>query len=292
MELIVTQFVSGVVRAAALFLTAAGLSLVFGVVGVLNLAHVSLYMLGAYLTFSFWKLFESYDFGYWIAIPLTCLAMVVIGALLELTIMRRLYQRSLDQVMVATFALILIIGDVVKLGWGPTVHQLVKPAILHQGIQVGGASYAYDSIFVVALAVIVFIALWFWLTKTRSGRIVTAAQFDREMVDALGIPISRVFTGVFVLGTVVAALAGASWMCMGTAKLGMEVALLVQIFCVMIVGGLGSFMGTAVAALIIGLIHSFGILILPDFAIVFPFLVTGIVLLIRPRGLFGVEGRK
>lgn len=292
MELIAAQFISGLVRAGALFLTASGLSLIFGVAGILNLAHVSLYMVGAYLTFSFWKLFESYDFSLWIAIPLTCLAMVVIGFLLEWVLIKRLYQRPLEQVLVATFALILIIGDIVKLGWGPTVHQLVRPAILNQGIHLGAVACSYHSILVIVVAAIVFIGIWLWLTKSRSGRIVTAAQFDREMVDALGIPISRIFTGVFVLSVVVAGLAGAIWMCTGTAKLGMDVTLLVQIFCVMIVGGLGSFMGTAVAALIIAEIHSFGILILPDFAIVFLFLVTGIVLLIRPRGLFGVEGRK
>jgi len=280
-------------RASFLFLVTAGLSLIYGSLSVLNVAHVSFYMLGAYFTCTFWQIFQGYGFSYWAAILLACLSMAVIGLIIELVLMRRLYFRSQSEVLLATFALIYIFSDVAKLTWGVQIYSVQKPEILTKFIgTIGVVSYPASIAFTVGVAVLLGIGLWFWLHRTKFGKIVRATQFDRDMVSALGIPVPLIYCSVFVVSALMAGLAGAVWVATGIVQPGrLDIPMLPQVFCVMVIGGMGSLVGTAVAALIVGETFALSILLAPKAGMVAIFVVTGLVLIIRPWGLFGTKGR-
>jgi branched-subunit amino acid ABC-type transport system permease component len=280
-------------RASYLFLVTVGLTLVYGVLSVMNVAHVSFYMLGAYLTWTFWSVLPAYDFSYWLAIPLTCLTMALIGLVIELALMRRLYATIQAEVLLATFALIYIFRDLAKLAWGVQIYSVPRPEILGKSIgSIGVVSYPASIAFTVAVAVLVGVGLWLWLHRTRMGKIVQATQFDREMVAALGIRVPLIYTSVFAISALLAGLAGAVWLATGIVQPGrLDIPMLPQVFCVMVIGGMGSLVGTAVAALIVGQTFALSVLLAPKAGMIAIFVVTGIVLSVRPWGLFGTEGR-
>ena len=293
-DIVLGQIVSGLTRASFLFLLTAGLTLIYGVLSVLNVAHVSFYMLGAYLTWTFWEIFQAYDFSYWVAIPLACITMAAIGFIIEFVLMRRLYSRIQPEVLLATFALIYIFSDAAKLVWGVQVHSITdKPEILTRSLgSIGMASFPVSIAFTIGAAVLVGVCLWFGLQRTKFGKIVRATQSDREMVSALGMPVPQIYTGVFVVSALLAGLAGAVWVATGIVQPGrLDIPMLPQVFCVMVIGGMGSFLGTAVAAVIIGEVFALSILVAPKAGMIAIFAVTGIVLAFRPWGLFGTKGR-
>jgi branched-subunit amino acid ABC-type transport system permease component len=294
MDIILGQIVSGLMRASFLFLVTVGLTLIYGVLSVLNVAHVSFYMLGAYFTCTFWKLLQAYDFSYWVAIPATCITMAGIGLIIELVLMRRLYSRIQPEVLLATFALIYIFSDVAKLTWGTQMYSIPdKPAILTKFLfTIGMIPLPSTIAFTVGVAVLVGAALWIWLHKTMFGKIVRATQFDREMVSALGIPVPRIYSSVFSISALLAGLAGAVWMATGIVQPGrLDIPMLPQVFCVMVIGGMGSLVGTAVASVIVGETFALSILIEPRAGMMALFVVTGLVLIVLPWGLFGTKGR-
>jgi len=292
-EILFGQLISGLMKASILFLITSGLTLIFGVLGVLNLAHVSLYMLGAYFTCTFWELLEGTGISYWLAVPLACATVAGIGLLIEVVLMRRLRSRIQPEVMLATFALIYIFSDIAKLTWGVQMYSIPKPEALSKPVvTLGAVTFPASIAFTIAVALFVGVGLWFWLQRTRSGRIVRATQSDREMVSALGINVPFVYAAVFVASAALAGLAGAVWVATGIVQPGrLDIPMLPQVFCVMIIGGLGSFKGTAVAAIMVGLAFSFSILIAPKAGMFVLFVVTAIVLVVRPWGLFGQKGR-
>lgn len=292
-DLILGQVFSGLMRAFFLCLVTAGLTLIYGVMSVLNVAHVSFYMLGAYFTCTFWRLLQASNFSYWVSIPLTCATMGLIGLLVELVLMRRLYRRIQAEMLVATYALIYILGDLAKMTWGLRTHSIIKPVVLTRPIAtIGSASFPASVAFSGGVTALVMLGVWFWLHRTRFGRVVRAVQSDREMVGALGIHVPRVYTAVFTASTVLAGLAGAVWVATGAVERGMlDVAMLPQVFCVMVTGGMGSFAGTAVAALILGEAYALSILVAAKAAMISLYVVTAVILLARPWGLLGTRGR-
>src|SRR6266581_4538720 len=205
---VVVQCLNGLTQAMFLFLIASGLTLIFGVLGVLNFAHGSLYMLGAYLSYTIASLFVGRPSAFWVALVLGSLGVALAGGLIEAIFLRPVYRRAeLDQLLV-TYALVLIIGDVVKFAWGPDNRSISRPAILAGSVLVGGRDFPTYNLVVIALGPLVAAALWLLLTRTQFGRLIRAAASDREMVGVVGADVSRLFTGVFVLGAWLGGLGG------------------------------------------------------------------------------------
>ena len=290
-SLLMSQFMSGLARGTMLFLIASGLSLIFGVMNILNFAHASLWLVGAYFCHTFWLMLQNYGFGLWVSIPLAALTLAVIGWLIEVVLIRRVYNRELPEQLLLTYAMVLIIGDLLKLIWGVEDRIIVRPAIVAGPVSFFGVPFDSYFIFLILIGAAIAIGLWWFMKKTRYGHIVRAAVFSREMVGALGIPIPRIYTGVFVLGIFIAGLAGAVQAPVGSITLGMDMAVIVQAFCVVVIGGFGSLPGTLVGSMIVGEIYSFSILFWPAGALVLIFVVTAVVLIIRPWGLFGTPMR-
>jgi branched-subunit amino acid ABC-type transport system permease component len=290
-SLLMSQFMSGLARGTMLFLIASGLSLIFGVMNILNFAHASLWLVGAYFCHTFWLMLQNYGFGLWVSIPLAALTLAVIGWFIEVVLIRRVYNRELPEQLLLTYAMVLIIGDLLKLIWGVEDRVIVRPAIVQGPVFFFGIPFDSYFIFLILIGAAIAIGLWWFMKKTRYGHIVRAAVFSREMVGALGIPIPRIYTGVFVLGIFIAGLAGAVQAPVGSITLGMDMAVIVQAFCVVVIGGFGSLPGTLVGSMIVGEIYSFSILFWPEGALVLIFVVTAMVLIFRPWGLFGTPMR-
>ncbi len=288
---IFAQFMSGLSRGMMLFLIASGLSLIFGVMNILNFAHATLWLMGAYFCYTFWYLLQGFGFGLWLSIPLAALTLAGIGCVIEMLLIRRVYDRELPEQLLLTYALVLVLGDLIKIVWGVEDKLIERPPLVAGPVFFFGVPFDSYFIFVIFVGLAVAFGLWWFLKKTRYGHIVRAAVFSREMVSALGIPIPRIYTGVFGLGIFIAGLAGAVQAPIGSITLGMDMAVVIQAFCVVVIGGFGSLLGTFVAAIIVGEVYAFSILFWPQGALVLIFIVTAFILIIRPWGLFGTPSR-
>lgn len=286
-DVLFNQFLSGIARGALLFLVASGLSLTFGVLRVLNFAHGSLYMLGAFISYSVWKWLLIPVVGFYIATLISALILAGIGLLIEYYILRRLYSRGWPEQLLATYALILIITDIVKWFWGGEFLSIPRPKPFTGAVFLFGFPFPSYNFFVILLGLALVVFLWWLVYKTRLGDIIRAAAHDREMVSALGIPIPWLFTWIFVLGALIAGLSGAVTAPYGSIALGMDIEIIVECFAVVVIGGMGSLPGTLLGALIVGQVYSFGIMYKPELALAFIFMVMAIVLIIRPWGIFG-----
>ncbi len=281
------QCLNGLTQAMFLFLIASGLTLIFGVLGVLNFAHGSLYMLGAYLSFTVTSLFVGRPGAFWVALVLGSLGVALAGGLIEAVFLRPVYRREeLDQLLV-TYALVLIIGDVVKFAWGPDNRSVSRPAILAGSVLIGGREFPTYNLVVIALGPLVAAALWLLLARTQFGRLIRAAASDREMVGVIGADVSKLFTGVFVLGAWLGGLGGGLAAPVGAIYPGMDVEIIAESFIVVVVGGMGSLTGTLLGSLLIGQLNAFGILFFPRFALLFVYVLMVVVLVLRPWGLLG-----
>lgn len=290
METMTNQILSGLSRSAFLFLITSGISLSYGMMGVLNLGHFAFFMVGAYVAWNFCKVFLQNPFGFWIATVLTCLTISAIAFLVERIWMRAFYRRDLVEVVIGAFMLLFIAEDVCKLIWGPGGRIIILPPLLDGSFSVFGHPYPKYAIFVIVLGVLAACGIWFMLYKTNFGVVIRAIKENPEMVAALGISIPKMYRVVFTLTGLLAAMASVAWDAMGTINLGMTSAPLFQTFCVLVIGGMGSFLGTAVGALVCGEIYSLGIAYFPRLALLLVAAVTGIILAFRPWGLFGVKG--
>ncbi len=305
MLLLIEQILNGLQLGLLLFLLAAGLTLVFGIMDLVNLAHGSLYMIGAYFAATFAALTGSFVFGALLALGATLL----VGMAVEVIAMRRLYGRDhLDHVL-ATFGLILFFNELVRLVWGPAGMNLAIPGWLNTSVQLlPGLQYpAYRlAIIVVALAVALF--LYLVVMRTRIGMLIRAGATNREMVSALGVNIKLLYTLVFGLGAALAGLAGLMQAPILTVQIGMGENILILAFVVIIIGGIGSIRGALIAAILVGLIDTIGRSFLPDLLRLFLssrgasaiapaissmliYILMALVLVVRPRGLFPVSGR-
>ena len=188
-SLFTAQFMSGLSRGMMLFLIASGLSLIFGVMNILNFAHATLWLMGAYFCYTFWFLMQDYGLGLWLSILLSALALAVIGWFIEVVLIRRVYNRALPEQLLFTYAMVLVLGDLIKLTWGVDDRIIERPPLVASPVFILGMPFDSYFIFVILVGVAVAIGLWLFLQKTRYGHIVRAAVYSREMVGALGIPI-------------------------------------------------------------------------------------------------------
>jgi branched-subunit amino acid ABC-type transport system permease component len=281
------QFLGGLTAAMFLFLIASGLSLIFGVLRVLNFAHGSFYMLGAYLAWQIVRWIGPGGEGFWLAVLGAALAVALLGGLVERLLLRHLYGREELYQLLFTYALVLILGDVAKVAWGTGQLSVSRPPSLAGNFQLFGATLPYYNLFIILLGPAIALLFWFVLQRTPVGRIVRAAALDREMLGALGANVGWVYTGMFVVGSFLAGLGGALVTPTQSIVPGMDAAIIVDAFIVVVIGGLGSFWGTFLGALIFGQVLSFGILVLPGFSIFAVAALMATVLVVRPWGLLG-----
>ena len=280
-----SQLLVGLSRAMILFIVCAGLSFVLGVLRVPNVAHGSLYMIGAFSAYTIANAFGGHPAGFWLALLLAPLVVALVGLIAERALLSHLYEREHLMLILFTFALMLIFGDLVKLVWGAEYRSVQVPPLFEGAVSVFGAPLPRYNLFLLLVGPLVAVGLWLFVTRTRIGKIARAAAVDREMVGVLGINVSWVFAAAFVLGCYLAGLGGALVAPTLSITLGMDHTLIIEAFLIVTIGGLGNVWGALVGALIFGVTQSLGILFWPQFAIVFPYTAVVIILLLRPRGL-------
>jgi branched-chain amino acid transport system permease protein len=281
------QSLSGLTAAMFLFLIASGLSLIFGVLRVLNFAHGSFYMLGAYGAYQFVQWFGTGPGRFWGAVLTAALGVAILGGLIERFLFRHLYAEEELYQLLFTYALVLILSDAAKLLWGTQQKSVSRPPGLTGSFTLFGAVVPYYNLFILLLGPAIALVFWFVLHRTRTGRFIRAAALDRETLGALGINVNRLYTTVFMIGSFLGGLGGALVTPVKTIVPGMDTEMIVEAFIVVVIGGLGSFWGTFLGALIYGQVLSFGILLVPRFSIFSVFVLMAAVLIIRPWGLLG-----
>jgi len=280
-----SQFLVGLSRAMILFVVCAGLSFVLGVLRVPNVAHGALYMIGAFSAYSISTLLGSSPAGFWLTLILAPLVVALVSLIAERALFCHLYQREHLMLLLFTFALSLILGDLVKLVWGATYRSVLAPAFLRGSFPIFGSAFPRYNLFLLVIGPLVAIGLWLFVNKTKMGKISRAAAVDREMVGALGINVSWVFAAAFVIGCYLAGLGGALVAPTISITLGMDHNIIIEAFLIVTIGGLGNIWGALVGSLIFGVTQSLGVLFWPQFAIVFPYTAVVVVLLLRPTGL-------
>ncbi|MBN9455591.1 MAG: ABC transporter permease [Bosea sp.] len=288
LDLILTQTLNGLASASSLFLVASGLSIIFGVTRIVNFAHGSLYMLGAYLgwTLVTW-LGPASPFGFWGGVLLAALSVAAIGVLIEVAILRRIYQAPELFQLLATFGVVLMIQDIALAVWGPEDKLGPRAPGFKSFVILFDSRFPTYELLLIAIGPAVLGLLWFLFRRTRWGTLVRAATQDREMVGALGVNQRLLFTSVFAFGAGLAGLGGALQLPREAATLHMDLSMIAEVFVVVVVGGLGSVTGAYLAAVLIGILHAFGILIFPKITLVLVFLVMAVVLVAKPHGLLG-----
>lgn len=284
MSIISVQLLTGLAYGMLYFMIAAGLTIILGVMNVVNLAHGTLFMLGTYIAFTF----ISQQFNFWVALLLSVILTAVLGIVIERLLIRRVYGKELEQVLL-TFGLNFIIADTAKWYWGTEMQTIAVPAFLDTSLAVGEMVFPVYRLFVVLIGCLLAVLLWYLETKTRIGAIIRAGVDDRSMVGALGINVGLVFTGVFAFGAALAGLSGVLGGPLIGMYIGMDSEILVTSLIVVVVGGLGSWKGSFIGAIIIGLIETLGKVWFPSLSMLIVFLLMMIVLIIRPQGLFGRE---
>jgi branched-chain amino acid transport system permease protein len=286
MAFYVVQFLTGLASAASLFLVASGLSIIFGVTRIVNFAHGAFYMLGAYMAFTLTERFSGF-IGFWGGILAAALIVAAIGIVVEMLLLRRIYHAPELFQLLATFGLTLMVEDLVVLNWGP--DDLVGPRApgLKGAVDFFGQRIPSYDLFLIVLGPVVLGLLWLVFQRTRWGVLVRAATQDRDMVAALGVNQKWLFTSVFALGVFLAALAGALQIPRDAVHHAMDLRVIVDVFVVVVIGGLGSVVGAFVAAVLVSELNAFGILIFPKISIILVFLVMAVVLIVRPWGLLG-----
>jgi branched-chain amino acid transport system permease protein len=285
--IILVQVMSGLSVGTFLFLVSVGMSLIFGVTRIVNLAHGSFYMVSAYFMVTLMEVLPDRLVSFWIALLLAPMGVAILGGVIEMTLLRRIYHRDPLMQLILTFGLILVIGTLVLLVWGPDNKSVPRPDPLAGSIRVFGQPFPSYYLLVLGLAPVVAVGLWLVFYRTRWGMLIRAATVDREMLGALGVDVSKLFTQVFMFGSWLAGLGGALAAPTVAVALGMDGDVLITAFVVVVIGGLGSFAGSLISALMVGEIQSFGILIFPAVSIVLLFAIMAVVLIVRPWGLLG-----
>ena len=277
------QALNGLSYGVLLFLLSVGLTLIFGMLDVVNLAHGSLYMLGAYAGLTIIALAGSF----WLALLAAPLAVGLIGMLIERTCLRPLYRRgALDQVLL-TFGLIYLFEDLVKWIWGGRIRSIPPPELFSGSVTIWQATVPSYRLFVIAFGFAMAVLLWLVIERTRLGAIIRAGVFDAEMTGGLGINIKFVFTAVFAFGAALGGLSGVIAGPIQSAYPAMGVTILIPALIVVVVGGLGSLKGSLVGSPVIGQAETFGKAWLPDSSMLIIYVVMATVMLLRPQGLFG-----
>lgn len=282
MEVILANVLNGLSYAFILFLIASGLSLIFGVMGILNLAHGALFMLGAFIGITVANYWHSFFLG----VVAAAVSIGIIGLVLEKVFLGRLYKQLNEQALL-TLGLVYIFGNVVMWVWGPWSKMGTVPAILSGAISIGNFNFPFYRFGIIVIGLVIFLGLWWLLDRTRIGARVRAGMDDKEMTVGLGVDYALISTGIFILGAVMVGLAGfLSAPIIGAfPEMSMEILLVAMI--VVVVGGLGNVQGALLGSLIIGIIDTFGRAYFPDFAMFTAYLIFIIMLLVKPTGLLG-----
>ena len=283
-QVLLYQGLVGLSSAMYLWLLSAGLTIVFGVLGVLNFAHGAFFMIGAYLAYTFYGIL-GWNLALSIALSLLCTA--VIGVVVERFLVKPIMHLDHAFQLLLTFGLVLIFDDLAKAIWGGVFMIPPMPRIFQGAVWILGTPFPIYNVFVIGAGVTVFVLLWLLFEKTWWGRIVRATAADPQMAAALGVDVKRLYTGVFALGVMLAALGGALGTPVRVVAPGMGSFMIVQAFIVTVLGGLGSLSGAFVGALLVGVLSSYGTLLFPTVELALIYLIMAAVLLVRPHGLFG-----
>jgi branched-chain amino acid transport system permease protein len=287
LDIVIPQLLTGLAGASSLFLVASGLTIIFGVTRIVNFSHGSLTMLGAYLGWSILTRLPREPEWFILGILATALCTALIGVVLELVVLRRVYRAPELFQLLATFGVVLILQDVTLWLWGPVELPLPRPRWLRGFVEILGNRFPVYDLALIAVGPLVLGILLLVMNRTRWGTLVRAATLDREMVAALGVDQRLLFTSVFALGAGLAGLGGALSLPNASANLQIDLSVITDAFVVVVVGGLGSLTGAFVASLLIGILQAFGIVLLPQSTLVLVFLVMAVVLVFRPNGLLG-----
>ncbi len=299
MDLALTILVDGLIYAGWLFIVSVGLTLVFGVLNILNIAHGSLYAIGAYAAASLVGAYtaaggDAVPWGSYVALILAAvLVAVILGPALERGLLRYFYGRDEVLNVLVTYAVFLILEDVMKLIWGVNPYFVYEPYTLLGDVEIGPLYYVGYDFAVIVAAVVVGLAVWLCLNRTRTGKIVRAVIHDPEMSRTMGVNVPRIYLGAFVAGTFLAALGGALTAPMISVTPGLGVNVIIVAFAVVIIGGLGSVPGAAIGALMVGISRAASVHLLPEAELFIIYFVMAIVLFFRPEGLFAkAQARK
>jgi branched-chain amino acid transport system permease protein len=284
MEFIATQLVNGLAYGVLLFLMSAGLSLIFGLMNVVNIAHGSFFMIGAFSALVVMRWTGSF----WLALALSWIPAVAIGIVMERVFMRRLYARGhLDQVLL-TFGFTFVFVDLVRWMFGADIRELAVPDVLSGALDLGGVIVPRYRVFLIAFGGIVALLLWLFLERSRVGAMVRAGVDDAFTATGIGINVPLLFAAVFALGVGLAAIGGAAAGPILGLYPGMDIEILIPAFIVVVIGGMGSLRGAFYASLFVGLVDTFGKAFFTALALFLIYLLMVVVLLTRPTGLFGV----
>jgi len=283
------QAVSGLTTAMLLFLVASGLSLIFGVLRLLNFAHGSFYMLGAYFAWQFNAWLQD---SFWLSVLFAAIATGVLGALLERVLFRKFYDRPELMQLLFTYSIVLIVSDVVKYIWGTQQLGVRRPEILSHTFKFGELALPSYNLMIIVISLVIAVGIWLLLQGTRLGKTVRAAAFDREMLSMLGVDVRMLYLLVFSAGCFLAGLAGALVAPMSAIVPGMDADIIISLFIIVVIGGLGSFWGTFLGSIIYGMVFSFGILFIPQFSLFAVALIMAVILIVKPEGLLGRENTR
>ena len=271
-----------------LFLLAAGLTLVFGLLGVVNFAHGSLYMLGAYVAFQL----VAWTGNFWLALVIAPIIVGIVGGILEYFTLRPLYGRDPAYQLMLTFGYILLIEEFIRLAWGVNFKSINPSPSLAGTTELFGSTVTDYRIFIIGFGTLLSIALFYVIERTRIGIVVRAASVNSAMVSCLGIDVGRVRTGVFIAGTMLAAISGVGAGPLLPLKLGMSFSIIIDCFMVVVIGGLGNIRGAILGAMLIGMTRAVGQQFAADWIFLLTYALLIVTLIFRPEGLFNVKGRQ
>ena len=282
---LLTQCVNALSQAALLFFLGVGLTLIFGIMRIVNFAHGSIYMLGAFVGYTALRITGSF----WAALIVAPVVVGLFGTAFEIGILRRLYRRDGSAFLMVTFGLALILGEAIRLLWGSEALQVQGPTVFSGVLFILDEPFPLYRLFLAASGIVVALAMWQFLERTRLGLLIRATSQNAEMVHALGTDVNLVRSAVFGIGCGLAALGGVLAAPLVTASLGMAASVIIDAFVIVIIGGMGSFPGSLIGALLVAFVQVFGNYYFPDLALAFMYLIMLVVLVARPGGLLGKE---
>jgi branched-chain amino acid transport system permease protein len=282
---LLTQSLNALSQAALLFFLGVGLTLIFGIMRIVNFAHGSFYMLGAFIGYTTARVTGSF----WAGLVLGPLIAGAVGTAFETGVLRRLYRRDASAFLMVTFGLTLVLGEVIRLIWGVEALQLQMPEVFSGIVFLFDEPFPVYRLFLAAAGVVIAIAIWQFLERTRLGLLIRATSQNAEMVHALGVDVNLVRSAIFGIGCGLAALGGVLAAPLVTASLGMAANAIIDAFVIVIIGGMGSFLGSLLAAVLVAFVQVFGAYYFPDFALAAMYMLMLLVLVIRPGGLLGKE---
>ncbi len=292
MDILVIQCFNALLYASILFLIAGGLSLIYGVMRIVNLAHGTLYAIGAYM--AAWLVGQGVAAGVsplllLLLLPVGAATVGVVGAVMEPTLLRPLYRRAEEYQLLVTFGLLLMLEDAIRFVWGGTPLSAAVIVESLGSLRVLGARYPTYNLVIIAVGLVSALLLWVFVYRTKFGVLLRATSQDMRMASSLGVNVKKVYVQAFALGCTMAGLGGAIIVPAQAAVLGMGTDALILAFVVVVVGGLGSLLGALVGALIVGILRTVGIMFFPEIELAVLYLIAAVVLLVRPTGLFGAR---